>query len=324
MDRRIAEALIGARWPASDVVSTAGLRAAGIDDRLVTSAVRAGAVVRLRRGAYILARRWQALAPWEKDLARVEAHCEATGAAAVYCLSSAARLHGLAVWSPTLARHAAAPVHVATDYAGSRTSRGPDALSHQLGLRQEDVVVVVRGTRRLRATSLARTVADCARFLPFEEAVVIGDSALHQGVPMDDIVQALAAGSTRGRRRAIKVLSFLEPATESVGESRTRMLLEQLGFDKPVVQLGLHTPDGTYRADFAWVELKIIIEFDGEGKYLDYQPAPAVLLAERRRESLLMEQGWIFVRLRWADLERPDDVRRRLDAAIARAQRRSA
>lgn len=68
----------------------------------------------------------------------------------------------------------------------------------------------------------------------------------------------------------------------------------------------------------------IIIEFDGEGKYMDYEPTPAVLLAERRREALLMEQGWIFIRLRWSDLERPDDVRRRIEAAIDRARRRTA
>ncbi|MDQ4488705.1 type IV toxin-antitoxin system AbiEi family antitoxin domain-containing protein [Sinomonas sp. ASV486] len=318
MDKRTAQALIAPRWPPRDVASTAALRQAGIDDRLLTGAVRVGVIVRLRRGAYIPLHRWTSLKPWEKDAARVDAHIEGTGGSAVYCLSTAAILHGLSVWN------VGPEVHVAVGYAGSGTSRGADSLSHRLELATEDVVVVVRRGRRLRATSMARTIADCARQLPYEEAVVIGDSALHRGVPRVDIVRAVAAGSARGRRRASKVLDALESATESPGESRVRVLVERLGFEKPVVQLVLSTPEGEYRADFAWPELMIIIEFDGEGKYMDYEPTPAVLLAERRREALLMEQGWIFIRLRWSDLERPDDVRRRIEAAMDRARRRTA
>ena len=68
----------------------------------------------------------------------------------------------------------------------------------------------------------------------------------------------------------------------------------------------------------------VIIEFDGQDKYRSFGPVDDALLAERRRESLLMEQGWVLVRLRWVDLERPDDVRRRIEPAIATAARRPA
>jgi very-short-patch-repair endonuclease len=68
----------------------------------------------------------------------------------------------------------------------------------------------------------------------------------------------------------------------------------------------------------------VIVEFDGDGKYRNHGPAADVLAAERRRESLLMEQGWVLVRLRWADLDRPAEVRRRIEAAIATAARRIA
>jgi very-short-patch-repair endonuclease len=318
MDKSAAELLIARKWPRTDVASTAALRHAGLDDRLLTQAVRAGALVRLRRGAYILARRWAALPPWEKDAARIDAHIEGTGGTSVYCLSSAAVIHGLSVWNT------GPLVHVATEYAGSTTSRGADSRSHRLDLGAKDVVVTIRRGRRLSVTSKARTAADCARLLPFEEAVVIGDSALFSGVPREAILEAVVSGSARGRRRALTVLESLEPTTESVGESRTRVLIERLGFARPVAQLRLMTAEGPHRVDFAWVELRIIIEFDGEGKYMDYAPTPQVLLAERRRENLLMEQGWIFVRLRWSDLEKREEVRRRLEAAIARARRRIA
>ena len=319
MDRKTAEALLRSGWPQKDILTTAALREVGITDRLLAHGVRLGAVVRLRHGVYMPAHRWSALKPWEKDLARIEAHIEGTRGAPLYCLSSAAILHGVSAWNVGPA------VHVATRYAGAQSSRSSDTLTHQLPLTEADIVTLERRGRRIRVTSVVRTLVDCFRFLPHEQALVIGDSALHQRLTsVEDLRDAIHEGSPRGRRRALAVVEALEPKTESPGESRTRALLRRLGFERPVVQLRLETADGEYRADFAWVELKIIVEFDGEGKYLDYQPTPAVLLAERRRESLLMEQGWIFVRLRWSDLERPEEVRRRIQAAMDRVSRRSA
>lgn len=319
MDRQTAESLLRGRWPQRDILTTAALREVGITDRLLAHGVRLGAVVRLRQGVYMPAHRWSALKPWQKDLARIDAHIEGTRGAPVYCLSSAAILHGMSAWNVGPA------VHVATRYAGAQSSRSDDTLTHQLPLTEADIVTVERRGRRIRVTSVVRTLVDCFRFLPHEQALVIGDSAVHQRLTsVEDLRDAIHVGSPRGRRRALAVLGALEPKTESPGESRTRALLQRLGFEKPVVQLILETTDGGYRADFAWPELMIIIEFDGEGKYTDYEPTPAVLLAERRRETLLMEQGWIFVRLRWSDLDSPEEVRRRLESAIDRAARRSA
>ncbi|WP_136610791.1 type IV toxin-antitoxin system AbiEi family antitoxin domain-containing protein [Sinomonas albida] len=318
MEARTAKALLAAKWPQTDVVSTGGLRAAGIDDRLLTQGVRTGAIMRLRRGAYIPAHRWHELAPWCKDEARLDAHIEGTDGSAIYCFNSAATLHGCSVWNTGPA------IHVATGYSGANASRASDTASHQLGLVDAEIVVVVRRGRKLKVTSLSRTVADCARFLSLEQAAVIGDSALQRGLDLQSVRHEVEAGSMRGRRRALSVLDALEPLTESVGETRTRLLLQRLGFERPVAQLEIPTPAGLYRADLAWPTIMVIIEFDGEGKYTDYGPTPEALIAERRRETLLMEQGWVFVRLRWSDLDRPLEVQRRIEAAIARATKRSA
>ncbi|WP_369045110.1 type IV toxin-antitoxin system AbiEi family antitoxin domain-containing protein [Sinomonas sp. P10A9] len=319
MDRHTAEGLLGPRWPRMDVASTTSLREAGISDRLLTEGVKSGAIIRLRRGAYIPAHRWSALKPWEQDAARIDGHIAGTGGSSVYCLASAAILHGCSVWN------AGSAVHVATGYSGARSSRGTDTLSHELGLSDTDVAKVERNGRLITVTTVVRTLVDCFRFLPHEQALVIGDSALHHGLASAKVIRdAMMEAPDRGRRRALAVLHALEGRTESPGESRTRALLRRLGFADPVIQLELITAEGVYRADFAWVELKIIIEFDGEGKYMDYEPTASVLLAERRRETLLMEQGWTFVRLRWSDLEKPEEVRRRIESALARAVRRSA
>lgn len=211
-----------------------------------------------------------------------------------------------------------------TEYAGSTSSRASDTQTRQFPLSEHDVEVVARHGRHVRVTTLVRTVHDCARFLPFEQAVVIGDSSLPLGLDVAELGTAVERGSPRGRQRALRVVDALEPATETVGESRTRLLLERLGFERPVAQLELVTSAGLYRADFAWPALMVIIEFDGQDKYRSFGPVDDALLAERRLESLLMEQGWVFVRLRWVDLERPDDVRRRIETAIATAARRPA
>lgn len=319
MDRRHAETILRSKWPTQTIASTAVLRDAGITDRHLTQGVKVGVVVRLRHGVYVPAHHWFALKPWEQDEARVEAHLEGTRGRGVYCLTSAAILHGLSVWD-------AGPfVHTATEYGGSRASRSAEMLTHELRLAASEIVTIERRGRAVRVTSLLRTVTDCLRFLDYERALVIGDSALHRGLVTREALQAaVEVGSQRGRRRALGVLADLEPNTESPGESRTRALLRRLGYECPVAQFRIMTAEGLYRADFAWVELKIIIEFDGEGKYRDYQPTADVLLAERRRETLLMEEGWIFIRLRWSDLDHPEEVQRRIASAMLRAARRSA
>jgi very-short-patch-repair endonuclease len=64
----------------------------------------------------------------------------------------------------------------------------------------------------------------------------------------------------------------------------------------------------------------VVLEFDGAGKYLDH----ADLLAEKDREDRIREMGYEVVRIRWSDLARPGLLRRRILAAIARAEERAA
>lgn len=63
-----------------------------------------------------------------------------------------------------------------------------------------------------------------------------------------------------------------------------------------------------------------MIEFDGSGKYTDYKPTEEVLLAERRRENALVEEGWLVLRLEWKHLACPAEVRRRVPAMMDRSR----
>jgi very-short-patch-repair endonuclease len=72
-----------------------------------------------------------------------------------------------------------------------------------------------------------------------------------------------------------------------------------------------------FRADFRVVGTRVLVEFDGAVKYADGRRA--TLFEEKRREDALRREGWVVVRLVWADLDDPERVRRLVLDAVARA-----
>lgn len=175
------------------------------------------------------------------------------------------------------------------------------------------------------ATSLERTAVDCCRILDFEGSVVVMDQVLRLGVDravLEDYVRGMT-----GRRGVVNLRRALElgdPQSESMGETRTRFLLWSENISMPVSQFLVMTDRGPRRLDFAWPDLKVALEFDGRTKYFGNVPTDEAILDERIRERRLMEQGWIFVRLDWKDLEDPVGVKRRIHAAWAKARARVA
>jgi very-short-patch-repair endonuclease len=71
-----------------------------------------------------------------------------------------------------------------------------------------------------------------------------------------------------------------------------------------------------FRADVRIRGTRVLVEFDGRVTYADRD----ALFEEKQREDALRRAGWVVVRLVWADLGRPELVRRRvLDALRAAA-----
>lgn len=316
MKRNELRLLVEQRWPGSPVASTQQLTAAGLEDRTLTSAVRGGVLLRLRRGAYVQTSRWNLAKPWERDSLRIQAHYESTGGTACYSHTSAARLHLCQVWN------GGSLVHVTTQYANSSTSAGADVLTHRLPLDPSEIrILQMPDGRDIQVTSLERTVVDCARILRPDAAAVIGDAALRKGAELARMVGTLEDSPIkRGSRRAADVLESLDGRAESAGETRTRLLLRSFGIDGFQPQYQVPTRAGLFRADFADPGRRVIIEFDGKAKYSDYAPTDQVLLAERSRENALAEAGWIFLRVEWKQLDAPLQLRRRLLATLARAE----
>lgn len=308
--------VVDARWPAFPVASTRQLAAAGLEERVLTAAVRRGILLRLRRGAYVRSDDWKAAEPWTKDDLKIQAHFLSTGGLSRYSHVSAARLHSCRVWD------VGPMVHVTTDYANTRKSAGGDVRTHRMDLQSSDLSTLWSPDgREILTTSIERTVLDCARILPLEQAAVIGDHALCKGARIESLRRLLDESPVkRGSRRALDLLAVLDGRSESVGETRTRLLLRSFGLTMFIPQFEIPTTGGRFRADFADPESRVVIEFDGKGKYTDYKPTDDVLLAERSRENALIEEGWLVLRVEWKHLAQPGELRRRLAATMDRSR----
>jgi hypothetical protein len=77
-------------------------------------------------------------------------------------------------------------------------------------------------------------------------------------------------------------------------------------------------------ADFGWLPLMVLGEFDGRQKYGEGSDSADVLWREKRREDRFRALGFEVVRWTWADLLDPALFTARLRAALARAQARGA
>ena len=128
-------------------------------------------------------------------------------------------------------------------------------------------------------TTVARTVADLCRTTPFEQAAVVGDSALtNRDLSHDAIVGALEYAAGRpGHPAALRALAFLDGRSESVGESRSRVALDALALPIPELQASLLDPDGLLlgRVDFLFADAGVVGEFEGQVRQVPSQrPGP--------------------------------------------------
>jgi very-short-patch-repair endonuclease len=153
----------------------------------------------------------------------------------------------------------------------------------------------------------------------------VGDHALRLGASSEGILAAAArTGAVRGQRRIERLVGVLDERSESAGETRARLKLLDCGLPAPVLQHRILTPAGVFRADFAWPDLLVVLEFDGESKYVGYRPTAQVLLEERRRENAMVDEGWTIARARWPDLATPGAIEGKVRAAFARARKLAA
>ncbi|MFF2111971.1 hypothetical protein [Rhodococcus koreensis] len=143
-------------------------------------------------------------------------------------------------------------------------------------------------------------------------------------VAVVDAELALAA-RRHGIDAARRVVHFVSGHSESVGESRSRVMLARGGLAVPSQQGEVFDPGGRRvgRVDFHFDGI-VLGEFDGRVKYgrllkPGQSPGDAVF-AEKQREDALRDLGYQVVRWTREELESPSQAVDRVRRAIARAE----
>lgn len=279
------------------VFTTAHASRLGVCDHELRQMCGAGEVARARRTAYVLGDAWQAAdEPGRLALRTRAVLAGRPGGWATH--QSALALHGLPLWGVDFET-----VDVAGAVARVRTRPGL-RVHPQRGFGE---IVVADGYR-------CTTIADAVARVTVRSGVPVGlvplDAVLHaRRCSLDEVAIALA-GIASGRTavaRSEALLARADAACESVGETRTRTLLDDLGFPARS-QVPVHDEDGhlVARVDFL-VGGRVVVEFDGLVTYGGAAGAEA-LVAEKRREDALRALGYVVVRLTWADLDSPGRV----------------
>ena len=152
-------------------------------------------------------------------------------------------------------------------------------------------------------TSVARTVIDLARTLPFKSGVVVADSALFSDQTSAAELNGVISDCRRwpGIERARQVVDFAHPLAESAFESISRVAFRDGGLPPPVLQAWIMGGGRAIgRVDFLWEAHRTIAEADGAAKYAD----PGRARQQLRRDAQLREAGFEVVHFTWRDLTR--------------------
>ena len=186
------------------------------------------------------------------------------------------------------------PVEV-TLPSGSHTSRLAGIV-----VRSSDVGASETVTRRGHpTTSVVRTLADLGRRLPLVEAVAALDMALHERLLKSHDLCSWVCAHPRypGIARLRRTIELAEPATESVMETRLRLLLVLAGLPRPLAQISLRDEDGHFvgRPDFYYPWHRLALEYDGSGHREN-------LTGDNRRQNRMVDAGYRLLRFTAADV----------------------
>lgn len=292
----------------------------GFSDAEIARHRRSGRWTSVRGGAYLDGDAAGSLERRQRHRWLIEATLSKLRRPGVLSHSSAAVLHGLPLWSVPLSA-----VHV-TRNPPAKSDSDRNLICHVCRLGTDEVTVV----DSMPVTTPTRTILDLGRLIGFVPAVIAADYALHRVLTTPELLLAGLEGmqGTRGSRNATRVVNFADGRSESVGESRSRMLLANARLPPPDLQVPVYADGGFFlgRGDFGYPQEQVLGEFDGRVKYgrllQPGQSAGDVVFDEKRREDAIRDAGWQVARWTWADLQVPGLVAARMQRALARAHRR--
>ena len=271
----------------------------GLDDRTLRKLAARGELRAVGPGVYVPTAAWEALDHDERRRLLIAAAADRAAQPIRVSHRSAADLLGI----PVTGRREAHIDVLTTVANGSRREHGfAKHATRSLDLE----IVELEG---IKVTSIARTVVELAMSLPFRDAVAAADWALQQGVAREvllSLLDELASGPAW--KRGARVIAFADPRSGSPDESKSRALMDELGFPIPDLQTEFTDAFGRIGfVDFFWADIPLIGEFDGAVKLKDpvmlrgRTPLEAVR-DEKRREDRLRATGPLVTRWGHEDL----------------------
>jgi very-short-patch-repair endonuclease len=169
----------------------------------------------------------------------------------------------------------------------------------------------------LPCTSPVRTLIDLAGVVSEETLEIAFESARRLGLlSVDRMAARFVQIGGRGRKGSAKVRRLLEHQQvgarplESPLEVKMWRLLRRSGMTMPARQIRI----GTYRVDFLWRPVSLIVECDG----FEAHAGRLRWKRDRRRVADLELLGYRLVHVTWDDVtKRPDETLRRVELALA-------
>ena len=294
-----------------------GALADGYSDHQIRVLVRSGEWHRIRRGAYVSGVLWRSLSPADRHRVLCRAVLRTSHPSSVLTHTSAAIELGAPVWNVPLHE-----VHLTrTDGGGGRREAG---VVHHRGDLPAAHVMVLNG---VPVSTAARCAVEMTTIASVESALVTVNGLLHARLSTPEEFAHLAH-DLRYWPASLStdlVVRLADPRIESAGESRASHLCWSQHLPKPEPQVEVFDEHGWAfaRVDFAWPELDVFLEFDGEEKYWRFrrqgETLDEFLMREKRRaERICLLTGWICIRITWADLADPAGTARRIRGILDR------
>jgi len=161
----------------------------------------------------------------------------------------------------------------------------------------------------LRLTAFGLTVVEAA--IQRRDGAKLMDSALQRHIDLRELWRVHLRNKGRyGSPRARRLLQAASDGARSEAERLLVKLLRAAG----ITGWKANHPVGPYKVDFAFPELKIVLETDDWAFHSDEE----VFQNDRKRQNYLILQGWQVLRFTWLDLvEYPQRVIAEIRYAIS-------
>lgn len=283
-------------FSANGGVATTKQLLAVMSPKTLEYAVRAGKLIRVRRGIYALR-----LPDVSLRLSALDLVCQVR---VVACMQTAAEMYGFDI-DPDERLHILDP--------GIRLRPSREVMVHQrLGAPLKSM-----GGRLV--TAPAWTAVEIARTLRRPRALAVLDAALHSR-SCTQLELVTAVDEQKGRRGIIQVrelLALADARAESPMESEARLVFIDGGLPLPELQYTVVDLHGrVWRVDFAWPDAKVVAEYDS----LEWHANPDAWKHDRMKSARLAECGWTTVPVVVDDVRKyPDELVQRIFGHLERA-----